>query len=117
VGLTNDLKHRLTVLNKKQMENDRGEIYYDYAPDGAIWGALSVVSGSTETLPGGAERAVVTHRITIRPRSCKLTTATRFLYQGQRYDVQYWQPHYKRRDRLEVLVRLVVEDGARRISV
>ena len=51
-------------------------------------------------------------KITIRPRSCKLTTATRFLYQGHRYDVQYWQPHYKRRDRIEVMVRLVVEDGA-----
>ncbi len=111
MGLTNDLKHRLTVLNKKPMENDRGDTYYDYAEDGTIWGALTVMSGRTETLPGEAERAAVTHKITIRPRSCKLTTATRFLYQGQRYDVQYWQPHYKRRDRVEVMVRLVVEDG------
>ena len=112
MGLTNDLRHRLTVLNKKPMENESGETYYDYAEDGTIWGALTVMSGRTETLPGEAERAAVTHKITIRPRACKLTTATRFLYQGQRYDVQYWQPHYKRRDRIEVMVRLAVEDGA-----
>ena len=43
--------------------------------------------------------------------SCKLTTATYFVYEGQRYDVLYWQPHYKRRDRLEVMLKLVVEDA------
>ena len=112
MSLTNDLKHRLTVYNKQPFTNDIGETDYKYAPDGTIWGALTVVSGRTETLPGETERAAVTHKLTIRPRSCKLTTATYFEYQGQRYDVQYWQPHYKRRDRLEVFLRLVIEDGA-----
>ena len=50
-------------------------------------------------------------KLTIRPRSCRLTTATYFVYEGQRYDVLYWQPHYKRRDRLEVMLKLVVEDA------
>ena len=112
MSLTNDLKHRLTVFNKKPFKNDIGETDYEYAPDGTIWGALTVVSGRTETLLGETERAAVTHKLTIRPRSCRLTTATYFEYQGQRYDVQYWQPHYKRRDRLEVFLKLVVEDGA-----
>ena len=112
MSLTNDLKHRLTVFNNQPFINDIGETDYQYAPDGTIWGALTVVSGRTETLPGETERAAVTHKLTIRPRACRLTTATYFEYQGQRYDVQYWQPHYKRRDRLEVFLRLVVEDGA-----
>lgn len=112
MSLTNDLKHRLMVFNKQPFTNDIGETEYQYAPDGTIWGALTVVSGRTETLPGETERAAVTHKLTIRPRSCKLTTATYFEYQGQRYDVQYWQPHYKRRDRFEVFLKLVVEDGA-----
>lgn len=112
MSLTNDLKYRLTVFNKQPFTNDIGETDYEYAPDGTIWGALTVVSGRTETLPGETERAAVTHKLTIRPRACRLTTATYFEYQGQRYDVQYWQPHYKRRDRLEVFLKLVVEDGA-----
>lgn len=111
MSLANDLRHRLTVYNKKAVENDIGETDYEYAPDGKVWGALTVLSGRTETLPGESERAVVTHRLTIRPRSCRLTTATYFVYKEQRYDVQYWQPHYKRRDRLEVFLRMVVEDG------
>ncbi len=112
MSLTNDLGHRLTVFNKQPFTNDIGETDYEYAPDGTIWGALTVVSGRTETLPGETERAAVTHKLTIRPRACKLTTATYFEYQGQRYDVQYWQPHYKRCDRLEVFLKLVIEDGA-----
>ena len=62
-------------------------------------------------MPGDTVRAEVTHKLTIRPRSCRLTTATYFVYEGQRYDVLYWQPHYKRRDRLEVMLKLVVEDA------
>ena len=100
------------MFNKQPFTNDIGESDYEYAPDGTIWGALTVVSGRTETLPGETERAAVTHKLTIRPRACRLTTSTYFEYQGQRYDVQYWQPHYKRRDRLEVFLKLVIEDGA-----
>ena len=111
MSLSNDLRHRLTVFNQQPFTNDIGETDYQYAPCGTIWGALTVVSGRTDTLPGETVRADVTHKLTIRPRACKLTTATYFEYQGQRYDVQYWQPHYKRRDRLEVLLKLVIEDG------
>ena len=111
MALTNDLRHRLTVFNKHQTENDIGETCWQYTEDGKIWGALTVMSGRNETLPGDTVRAEVTHKLTIRPRSCRLTTATYFVYEGQRYDVLYWQPHYKRRDRLEVMLKLVVEDA------
>ena len=100
MALTNDLRHRLTVFNKHQIENDIGETCWQYTEDGKIWGALTVMSGRNETLPGDTVRAEVTHKLTIRPRSCRLTTAT-----------YYWQPHYKRRDRLEVMLKLVVEDA------
>ena len=111
MALTNDLRHRLTVFNKHQIENDIGETCWQYTEDGKIWGALTVMSGRNETMPGDTVRAEVTHKLTIRPRSCRLTTATYFVYEGQRYDVLYWQPHYKRRDRLEIMLKLVVEDA------
>ena len=109
---TQNLKPRRPEFKMLPFKNDMGRTDDRYAPDGTIWGALTVVAGRTESLPGEAERAAVTHKLTIRPRACRLTTATYFEYQGQRYDVQYWQPHYKRRDRLEVFLKLVIEDGA-----
>lgn len=112
MGLMNDLTHRLTVYNQQPVENDIGETEFVYTEDGKVWGGLTVLSGRTDTLPGDTVRAEVTHRLLLRPRACKLTTSTYFVYQGQRYDVLYWQPHYKRRDRLEVMLRMVIEDGA-----
>lgn len=111
MGLTSDLKHRLIVHQRTEIENDAGETDFAYPPAGKVWGALTVTGGRTETLPGEMERADVTHRLTLRPGSCRLTTDTWFEYQGRRYDVLYWQPHYKRRDRIEVLLRMVIEDG------
>ena len=46
MALTNDLRHRLTVYNKHQIENDIGETCWQYTEDGKIWGALTVMSGS-----------------------------------------------------------------------
>ena len=36
MALTNDLRHRLTVFNKHQIENDIGEICWQYTEDGKI---------------------------------------------------------------------------------
>ena len=64
MALTNDLRHRLTVFNKHQIENDIGETCWQYTEDGKIWGALTVVSGRNETLPGDTVRAdgTIVHR-------------------------------------------------------
>lgn len=43
MALTNDLRHRLTVYNKHQIENDIGETCWQYTEDGKIWGALTVM--------------------------------------------------------------------------
>ena len=37
MALTNDLRHRLTVFNKHQIENDIGETCWQYTEDGKIW--------------------------------------------------------------------------------
>lgn len=113
MSLTNDLKHRLAVYQRVERENEDGETEFVYRNTGKIFGALTVASGTAETLPGEMRRAAVTHRLTMRPSACILTTDTYFVYHGQRYDVQWWQSHYKRRDRVEVMLRLVTEEGVR----
>ena len=47
------------------MKNDIGETCWQYTEDGKIWGALTVMSGRNETLPGDTVRAEVTHKLTI----------------------------------------------------
>ena len=55
--------------------------------DGTIWGALTVMSGRTETLPGEAERAEITHKVTIREASLpEICRGMYFVVRGLRLD-------------------------------
>lgn len=108
--LASELRHRLTVYQRVAAVQD-GEDRYTYEAVGRVWGALSVSRGALERLEGGMERPDVTHRLLLRRGACHLTSDTYFVYQGQRYDVLYWQPYYRKADRVEVLLRMVVEDG------
>lgn len=110
MGLTNDLRHRVTVYARQPLENALGDQDFGYAPVASVWASIRVRSGKTEELAGEQERATVTHVVTIRANALpKLSPDMYLLYHGQRYDVQYWQPHYKRPDRVQLLCRLVVE--------
>lgn len=112
MGLTNDLRYRLTAYGKQPIETATGETDYDYLPIGTVWGAITVTGGRAEPLPGDSERVEITHKITLRAGAVKPVADLYFVCQGQKYEVQYWQPHYKKRDRIEFLCKLVVEDGA-----
>ncbi len=110
MALASELRHRLTVYQRVATIKD-GEDRYTYEEAGRVWGSLCVSRGVLESLAGGMERPDVTHRLLLRRGACHLATDTYFMYQGQRYDVLYWQPYYKKPDRVEVLLRMVIEDG------
>ena len=109
MGLTNDLRHRLTVYNSHEIELDTGETSSQYLPDKQIWGSLNVSSSKVENLSGDMERQNITHKLVIRPNACNLKTDTYFMYKNQKYKLLSWQPHYKQRDRIEIMLEMVVE--------
>lgn len=110
MALLNDLRYRVTVYGKQKTTNALGEVSYDYAPLRTVWAGITITNGTVQTIPGDMERAQVSHRFTFRAGAMSdLTTDMYFLFRGQRYDVQWWQPHYKNLDRIEVLCSLVVE--------
>lgn len=112
MGLCNDLRFPLTVYGQEEITTEIGETDFVYSPLRTVWAGLTVTGGRTETLPGDTERAQVTHKITLRVGTVpELSTDMYFVCQGQKYEVQWWQPHYKKRDRIEVMCKLVVEDG------
>jgi len=108
--LASDLRRRLSVFQRVHNVSD-GEDCYEYEEAGRVWGLLSVARARLEPLEGDMERPDVTHKLLLRRGACRLSTDTYFIYQGQRYDVQYWQPYYRDSDRVEVLLKLVIEDG------
>ena len=85
----------------------------DYVPQFVCrtWANVAPSGGQTETLPGDSERAVITHRVTLRDRAIpELSTDMIFVCRGQRLQVQYFYPIYKFRGWVEVYCRMLEGD-------
>lgn len=103
-----DLRERLAVWKAEPVTDEYGETDYPYQLLRTIWGNVSPSSGRTAELPGEAERAEITHRVTVREASLpEICREMYFVVRGQRLDVQYWYPIYNRRGWLEIYCRMV----------
>jgi head-tail adaptor len=108
-SLASQLIHRIAAYGKVEFKNELGEKDYRYEKIKSIWSRITALSGSVKDGDGHTEYADITHRITIRVSAIELTKDMYFIYKGQRYDVKYFNPNYKYKDRIEIMVSLVVE--------
>lgn len=103
-----ELRERLAVWKAGAVTDPGGETDYTYSRLRTIWAHVMPVSGRTAELPGEAERAEVTHKVTIRAGSLpEICREMYFVVRGQRLDVLYWYPVYNRRGWLEIFCRMV----------
>ncbi|WP_066452674.1 phage head closure protein [Anaerotruncus rubiinfantis] len=110
MNLASRLNCRVDLYGKKEAKNNLEEKTYDYVKIKTLWAEVRPVSGSQYPISGGMLYAEITHKITIRAESAtELTNDMYFLFRGQRYDVKYFMPNYRQRDRVEIYCRLVVE--------
>lgn len=65
------------------------------------------VKGKSETLPGNSEDLEITHKITIRS-GLTITKDMFFMYAGQKYKIEYWQPNYKNERYMEIFAKMEV---------
>ncbi len=75
-----------------------------------IWAEILPIGGRLELVAENIKAAELSHRITIRKGAlAALSNEMEFEYEGQRFEVKYFQPHFKVKDSIEVFTRLVVE--------
>ena len=75
-----------------------------------VWAEIVPLGGRLEPIAENVRVAELSHRITIRKGALEaLSNEMEFEYEGQRYEVKYFQPHFKVKDSIEVFTRLVVE--------
>ena len=104
------LRHRIDVYSKADAETEFGEQSYDYAKLCSVWAEIVPSSGRENTLPGKSVQAAVTHKITTRMGAIKEPRNDMyFVFKGQRYEVLYFMPHYKRNDLVEYYTKLFIE--------
>lgn len=109
-NLSRRLNCKIDVYGKNQIENELGEIDYNYSKLKSVWSEIIPTGGSFKTLEGNNIYAEVSHKITIRANAIpNLTNDMYFKYKGQRLDIKFTQPNYKYKDSIEIMCSLVVE--------
>lgn len=112
--MTNDilerLRHRVDVFSRTESKTEFGEITYLYERTQTVWVEITPTSGRENTIPGDAIQENITHKITVRNGAIKKPRNDMyFVFKGQRYEVMYFMPHYRRNDLIEFYCKLIIE--------
>jgi len=101
------LRNRIDVFSKTKRKTEFGELTYDYKKISSVWAEIIPKTGRENTLDGNSIQVSVTHKITVRNGAIKeLRNDMYFEFRGQRYEVLYFMPHYKRNDLIEFYCKL-----------
>lgn len=104
------LKHRIDIYFKTQAKTEFGEITYTFIKTQTVWAEVLPISGKVENIDGGSVRANVTHKITVRNGAIKEPRNDMYFeFKGQKYEVLYFMPHYRRNDLIEFYTKLIIE--------
>ena len=108
MSLSSRLNCKVGLYSKTPGTNELDEITYSYAKTRSLWAEIIPMTGSVQSSEGNTKFADISHKITIRS-GINLTNDMYFMFKGQRYDIKYFNPNYKYRDRIEIMCSLVVE--------
>jgi len=109
-GLTSRLRNKVAVYGNVATRNEIGEdtltpglikypVYAEILPQGGI----------NKQEQGNISQAITSHKITIRSNSIdNLKNDMFFVYQNQRYDIEYFNPNFKLNDSVEIMATLIV---------
>ena len=105
-----DLRNRIDVYGKTQVENELGEKDYAYSKLSSIWAKITPVGGIIKNGEANTTYADITHEIVIRDNAISnLANDMYFIYSEQRYNIKYFNPNYEYRDSIKIFCSLVVE--------
>ena len=104
------LRHRIGVFSKVEGKTEFGEVTYDYEKVSSVWAEIVSTAGKENTVKGDSIQVSVTHKITVRKGAIKEPRNDMyFIFKGQKYEVLYFMPHYRRNDLIEFYCKLIIE--------
>lgn len=109
-GLTSRLKNKVDFYGKSKIENELGEVDFDYKKIKTIWGEITPQGGTIKESQAGNIYADISHKITIRANELKnISNDMYFIHKDLKYNVKYSYPNFKYRDSVDIFCSLVVE--------
>lgn len=108
--LAQKLDKKIEVYKSQKVINDLGQTEYKYSLYKKVWANIMPTSTKVSNYIAETDRAEHTFKFILRENSIKdLTRNMYFIYKNQRYDIDYFIPNFKNKDRIEVICKLVVE--------
>lgn len=103
------LNKRITVFDKRIVENELGEETFNFIEVKKIWAAIKPTNGSKKER-ADSSFSEVNIKIIIRKNSLlNINNSMYFLFKEQRYDIEYFIPVFNNIKFLEIYCRLVIE--------
>ena len=107
--LLEKLDKKVEVYEKQEVRNDLGQIEYKYYLLKKVWANIIPTSTKVSNYVAETNVAEYTFKFILRENSIKnLTRDMYFIYKNQRYNIEYFVPNFKNRDRVEIICKLVV---------
>lgn len=104
------LDKKIEVYKKQKIINDIGQTEYKYSLHKKVWASIMPTSTKVSNYIAETDRAEHTFKFIIRENSIKdITRDMYFIYKNQRYNIEYFVPNFKNKDRKEIICKLVVE--------
>ena len=106
-NLSRRLCNKVEVWSNVEYENELGEKDYSQQKIKSIWAEIKPVNGAIKTITGDIIQVDMKYKITIRSNSIReLKNNMYFIYQGQRYNIDYSIPNFKYKDSIEIYCTL-----------
>lgn len=104
------LDKKIEVYKKQKVINDIGQTEYRYSLYKKVWASIMPTSTKVSNYIAETDRAEYTFKVIIRANTLKdITRDMYFIYKSQRYNIDYFVPNFKNKDRIEIVCKLVVE--------
>lgn len=110
--LVNRLSNRIDVYDKTESQNELLETVYTYDKIKSVWGEILPYKGAMKN-EEGSNIADVSYKITIRSGAIpNLNNQMYFIYKGMRFNIDYFHPHFKERNLIEIICTVEVENAS-----
>lgn len=107
--LSDRLTNYIDVYGNVEVENELGEVDYDYRKIKSVWAEIVPQTGNVVKVLDTPDYASIKHKITIRNGAIpNLNNSMHFEYKGQQYDIDYFNPNYKNRNLVEIICTLKI---------
>lgn len=107
--MINELNKKIEIYKNSEIENVLGQIVLSEEFLKCAWANIKIKSIKDENVVDRATMSETTIIFTLRKKSIKnITRDMFFIFENERYNILYFMPHFKFKDRIEIYCEHII---------